>query len=401
MKSKVCITYEMDDPAAACNDLCEQLGSGSDFLTNKVGLIFCYSDMESGGLVKELYDRTGISMIGGSGVASMEHIEGFHEISVVLIVLSANDCTFTTALSEPITAANITDATRHTYQQATAALSTAPGLVYAIPPYQLDIMLDSYTDTFTEIAPQVPFIGGLPSCNGNGDETLTIYNGETYSDRLVMLTISGSIRPVFSVQTVLENNQIQKRKVTKAKNNVIYEVDHTPFTDYLIDVGIPLNTIADGNKSVTFVASPMLIEETRDGYGDDFCYLRSLHEVDLTKGSGTAIGRIPEGAYISVHLLNRNEIGEAALKGIRSLSKQMAAAASDGYQYSTVLAISCIGRYMIMTPNGDVETKNLLKELPAGISLAGFYSYGEISPLPAPGGLVSFSHNESLVLCAF
>ncbi len=401
MKSNVYVTFEMDDPIAACDELCEQLTADTNSLKNRVGLIFCYSDMESDALVKELYDRTGIPMIGGTGVASMDHIEGFHEMSVVLIIMSADDCDFSIAVSEPITAANINEEIKTVYDRAAADMGVTPGLVYVIPPYKLDIMLDSYTEAFTSIAPQVPFIGGLPSCNGNGDENLTICNGETYPDRMVMLAISGNIRPVFSVQTVLENNEIQKRKVTQAKNNVIYEVDNTSFTDYLIDVGIPLNTMAEGNKSVTFVSNPLLIEDTREGFGDNFRYLRSLHDVNMADGSGTAIGQIPEGSYISVHPLNRNEIGEAALIGIRNLTEQMQAQAADGYQYSTVLAISCIGRYVIMTPNGDVETKNVLKELPEGMTLAGFYSYGEISPLPVPGGLVSFSHNESLVLCAF
>lgn len=391
----------MDDPIAACNDLYEQISSDLESLKNSVGLIFCYSDMESDALIKALYERTGMPMIGGTGVASMDHTEGFHEMSVTLVVLTADDCQFNIAASNPITATNITEEIRHTYARATADISGDPGLVYVIPPYKLDIMLDSYTDIFTEIAPQVPFIGGLPSCNGNGDANLTIFNGETYPDRLVMLTISGNIRPLFAVQTVLQNNQLQKRKVTKSQGNVIYEVDNRTFTNYLIDVGIPLNTIAEGNKSVTFVSNPLLIEDTREGFGDDFRYLRSLHDVNMTEGTGTAIGRIPEGSYISVQPLDRKEIGEAALKGIRSINTQMQEQSADGYEYSTILAISCIGRYVIMTPNGDVETKNILKELPPGITLAGFYSYGEISPLPTPKGLVSFSHNESLVLCAF
>ncbi|MGL5435373.1 MAG: FIST N-terminal domain-containing protein [Lachnospiraceae bacterium] len=401
MKSKVYVTFEMDDSVAACNDLCGQLNAAHERLKNSVGLIFCYSDMESDSLVKELYNRTGIPMIGGTGVASMDHIEGFHEMSVVLIVMTADDCDFSIAVSEPITTSNIVDQIGKTYNTATSGTEGAPELVYVIPPYKLDIMLDSYTEAFTAIAPQVPFIGGLPSCNGNGDENLTIFNGETYPDRLVMLAISGNIRPVFSVQTVLENNQIQKRKVTKAKNNVIYEVDNKVFTEYLIDVGIPLDSIAEGNKSVTFVSNPLLIEDTRDGFGDSFRYLRSLHDVNMQDGSGIAIGQIPEGSYISVHPLNRSEIGEAALKGIRNLNEQMQEQSADGYEFSTVLAISCIGRYVIMTPNGEVETSNILQELPENMSLAGFYSYGEISPLPTPKGLVSFSHNESLVLCAF
>lgn len=401
MKSKTFITLEIDDPIIACTELKQQIVQHITLLKNSAGLLFCSSDMDVPTLAKELRKQLGIPVIGATAIAAMNETEGFHDMSVTLMILTADDCDFSIAVSEPVNPQNICSEIEHTYRKMRSGLDAEPKLVCAIPPYQLDIMLDTYTDVFTEIAPGVPFIGGLPSCNGTKDDNLTICNGETYSDRLVMMAISGNIRPVFSLQTVLESNETKKRRVTLSKDNVIYKVDGISFTDYLIEIGMPLKTISDINKTFSFVANPLLIEDTREGFGHDFKFLRTLHEINMADGSGTAIGRIPQGSYVSVHPLSRSEIGETAGIGIRNLSRKMLTESADGYEFSTVLAISCIGRYIIMTPNGDVETINVLKGLREGLNLAGFYSYGEISPLPVPSGLVSFSHNESLVLCAF
>lgn len=401
MDSKILVTFEVDDPMVAAEELEQKLKESGELKKNSIGLLFCYSDMDVAVLAKEIYRRVQLPIIGGTAIASMDRDEGFHEMSVMLTILTADDCDFSLAVSEPIRPENIREQAAVTYRTAAASLDGEPKLAVAIPPYQLDIMLDAYTDVFTEVAPSVPFVGGLPSYNGNGDTNMTVYNGEVYPDRLVLLTISGNLKPVFSLQTVLESQEIKKRRVTHAEDNVIYKVDNLKFTDYLTEIGMPLESISDINKTVSFVANPLLVEDTREGFGKDFKYLRSLHDVDLDVGSATAIGRVPQGGYISIHPLNRNEIGKAALLGIRKLKEKMEEVSKDGYQFSTVLGVSCIGRYVIMTPNSGVEVENLLKEFPQELNLTGFYSYGEISPLEIPGGIMNFSHNESLVLCAF
>ena len=401
MKSRTFVTSEIDEPVIAAQELCGQLEHSFPLLTNSVGLLYCYSDMELPELAAALHERLDIPVIGVTAIASMDNVEGFHEMSVTLTVLTADDCEFSVSVSEPITPDLVKPQVELLYQKSVSDLGTTPGLIYALPPHQLNIMLDSYSEAFADIAPSVPVIGGLPSCNDQVDENLTIYNDEIYSDRIVMLAISGNINPVFSVQTVLEDNEVKRRKVTRSKDNIVYEVDSRSFTDYLISAGMPMDVLSSKNNAISLVANPLYIEENRDGFGDEFKYLRALHGIDLDQGTGISIGRIPEGAYLSIHPLTRSEVGTAALLGIRNLISKMQEAATDGYKFSTVLGVSCIGRYMIMNPNGDVETENILKELPKDLNFSGFYGYGELCPLPMEEGFMTFAHNESLVLCAF
>lgn len=401
MKSKIFVTYEIDDPAIAVEELYAQLEQNLPFSTNSVGLLYCYSDMELTELAAVLHEKLDFPVIGVTAIASMDNVGGFHEMSVSLTVLTADDCEFSIRVSDPITPDVVRPQVELLYQKAVADLGTIPKLIYVLPPYQRNIMLDSYSEAFAEIAPDIPVIGGLPSCNDRIDENLTIYNDKIYSDKIVMLAISGNINPVFSVQTVLENNEVKRTKITKAKDNIVYEVDSRSFTNYLIDAGMPMDVLTSVNNAISLVANPLHIEENREGFGNEFKYLRALHGTNIETGSGLSIGRIPEGAYLSIHPLTRSEIGTAALLGVRDLIAKMKEVSAEGYQFSTVLGVSCIGRYMIMNPNGEVETENILKELPKDLNFSGFYGYGELCPLPMEEGFMTFAHNESLVLCAF
>lgn len=394
METRVSVTMQIDDVGAAAQELLDKALDGFALKANTVGVLFCYSDMEVRELAAALREKAGFDMIGCTGIASMDEREGFHSMAATLLVLSADDCAFATVASGPITAANVEAEIAAAYGAAKATLGEAPKLLFALPPYQLEIMLDSYSMGFNRVAPGVPVVGGLPSYNGSGDENLTCQNGECWDDRLVLLGIGGNVQPVFTVQNVTSSDASRKRRVTKAKDNVVYEVGGQRFTDYLRDIGLPVEELTGGNTTVTFVSNPLILE----GGSKEFCFARTLHEIDLEAGSGTAIGQIPQEATLCVCTLQRSEIEEAALAGMRDLKGKMAK--QSGYRFTTVLAVSCIGRHLLMLPDNDAEVKRLLSEFPGNMALAGFYSYGEIGP-QGEAQTQNFAHNESLVLCAF
>lgn len=397
MKPIVNVTYEMDDYQRAVQELLKDVPEHSS--AHKVGILFCYSDMEVQELAAALHAAAGFDIIGCTGIATMDQAQGFHDMAATLMVLSADNSRFSVAVSEPIRPDNVLAQTEAAYRSMCAALPAEPQLLVCLPPYLLEIMLDEYSNAFNRIAPGIPVVGGLPSFNASGDQNVTILNGAVYADRLVLLGISGPLRPVFSVQNVGDQDSERKRRVTEARGNVIYRVGDQSFTDYLKEMGLPVENLTQGNNTITFVSNPLLLENASDS-GETYAFARTLHEINLEEGSGTAIGQIPEGAMISICSLQRGEIEKAAQAGIRALKEKMKAAEAEGYRYSTVLAVSCIGRHLLMLPNNDAEVKNLLSEFPPGLVLAGFYSYGEIGPQGAEQNK-NFAHNESLVLCCF
>lgn len=400
MISKVAVTHQMDDYALAARELSEQILGGDALKTNSAGILMCYSDMEVENFVAELKGLLSFEVVGCACVASMDGGEGFHEMAATLLVLSADDCAFSVGVSEPVAPGNVAGRVAKTYAEVASGLHGAPKLLVAILPYSLDIMLDEFTLAFNEVAEGIPVVGGLPSHTGSDDANVTISRGQVYRDRLVLLGISGNVRPVFSVQNVTASTVELKRKVTKARDNTVYRVGNQTFVEYMREIGFPLDSLT-GADTVTFVSNPLLLENVKMQGGDDFTFVRTLHKIDIDEGSGTAIGMIPESATLSICSLDRKDIETAAGTGMRDLQEKMARVEKEGYAFSTVFAVSCIGRYLLMSPQGETETKGLLAELPQGISLAGFYGYGEIGPLPwGDTAVMNFAHNESLVLCA-
>lgn len=402
MKSKTVVTFEIDDIPAAVEELCDKLKDSFELGKNSIGLFHCYSDMDAPDMCRELYAKLGIPILGGTAVAYMDSTEGFHQMTSTLTVLTADDCSFSAALSDPLTPEGVDKCAESCFKKISDELGEEPKLLYLLPAYTLDIMLDAYTDAFDECAQGIPLVGGIPSNNGNGDEVFLFYNGEAYTDRMAVLGISGNIKPVFNCCGVIFGSEVKKGRVTKAEANVVYTVDNKPFVDYLVDLGILKNNSGILNKTISFVANPIVVEETDGIQGRGGKYIRAIHDVNYTDGSAIAIGRVPEHSYISIHPMNRDEITETALSAMGSLKEQMKQMSADGYVYSTVLAVSCMGRYVIMSPKRGVEAEALLSELPEGLNMSGFYSYGEICPQISPNGeTTNFSHNETLVLCAF
>jgi hypothetical protein len=397
MKSKVTVTAQVDDVNAAVEELLSGIGGDFSLGSSSAGILLCYSDMDIAALAKALKAKAGFDIIGCSCIANMDRDEGFHSTVVTLTVLTADDCVFSAHLSEKVSPDTVSREVKAIYDNTCARLGGAPGLIITIPPYILEIMLDAYTAAFNQIAPGVPIVGGLPSYNSVGDFNLTIFNDKTYEDRMVTLAIKGNISPVFSVQNVVGADIERKRKVTKSKDNVVYTVGTQSFTDYLRDSGLPVEQLVKGNNTITFVSNPILLESGDGG----FSFVRTLHEINLEQGSGTAIGMIPEGSILSICSLERAQIQKGAAEGIRDLKAKMETRKKEkDYAYSTVLAFSCIGRNLLMLPNNDAEVKQLLTEFPKDLTLSGFYGYGEIGPQGVTKE-ENFAHNESLILCAF
>jgi hypothetical protein len=59
------------------------------------------------------------------------------------------------------------------------------------------------------------------------------------------------------------------------------------------------------------------------------------------------------------------------------------------------IAVSCVGRRMVLGERIEEETEATLEAMPARTQQVGFYSYGEISPCE---GMASELHNQTMTL---
>jgi hypothetical protein len=174
-----------------------------------------------------------------------------------------------------------------------------------------------------------------------------------------------------------------ERRVTKSQGNVLFELDGRPalqlYKEYLGDraSGLP----------ATGLLFPLALRAKQT---DSKSLVRTILGVNEHEQSLTFAGDIPEGAYAQLMKANFDRLVQGASEAATS-TKLLA----DGDSSALAVAISCVGRRLVLGGRTEEETEATLDVLPKGTKQVGFYSYGEISPYTA--GSCDL-HNQTMTL---
>jgi hypothetical protein len=156
-----------------------------------------------------------------------------------------------------------------------------------------------------------------------------------------------------------------ERVVTRSEGNVLYELDGRPalalYKEYL------------GERASGLPGSALLFPlALRTASGDSV--VRTVLGVDEAAQSMTFAGDIPTGAYAKLMRANFDRL-------ILGAQEAASLALTEGHVGPTLsLAISCVGRRLVLGERSEEETEAALEALPPGTRQIGFYSYGELSP---------------------
>ncbi|MFO1076827.1 MAG: FIST N-terminal domain-containing protein [Planctomycetota bacterium] len=159
-----------------------------------------------------------------------------------------------------------------------------------------------------------------------------------------------------------------ERVITRSAGNVLYELDGKPalalYKEYLGDraAGLP----------ATALLFPLAI---RSGGEDSRSLVRTVLAVDADKQSMTFAGDMPQGHHARLMKANFDRLVEGA-----GAAAQQARRADENPVAMLAIAVSCIGRRLVLGERTEDEVEATLEGLPPQTSLVGFYSYGEISP---------------------
>ena len=225
--------------------------------------------------------------------------------------------------------------------------------------------------------------GGLASDKGNFLSTWVIVNGEAKTDYVSAIGLYGeNIRVGYGSHAGWDILGIQK-KITKSQNNVVYTIDNKPILD------VYKNYL--GGKAKDLPASGLLFPLgicPNDSKED--IIVRTVLGIDEEKKSITFAGDVLEGTTVCLMKSNNNKLISAALNASEEVDLQ-------DYKDEALLniAISCIGRKLVLKQRIEEEIEATLENLPKNTLQVGFYSYGEISPT----GLKSCDlHNQTMTV---
>lgn len=174
-----------------------------------------------------------------------------------------------------------------------------------------------------------------------------------------------------------------EREVTHSHGNVLYSLDGQPalalYKKYLGEraSGLP----------ATGLLFPLAI---RNDLEEDGLTVRTILAVNEADNSITFAGDIPQGS--SVYLMRANF--ERLIEGAADAAEQIALKDHSFGSLLTV-AISCVGRRLVLSQRAEEEIEAVIDGLPPGGELIGYYSYGELSPLSS--GRCDL-HNQTMTL---
>ena len=231
------------------------------------------------------------------------------------------------------------------------------------------------------LPPDTIISGGLA---GDGDRfarTWVIVDGQPQSGYVTAVGLSGAIEVATGSKGGWDIFG-PERRITRSEGNVLYELDGKPalalYKQYLGELarGLP----------ATALLFPLAI---REGVEDTRAVVRTVLAVDESAQSMTFAGDVPQGWRARLMRATEDRLIEGAASAAASA---MESATGDPV---LSLAISCVGRRLVLGQRVEEETEAVLHALPAGSQQIGFYSYGEISPSGLSGCDL---HNQTMTL---
>ena len=184
------------------------------------------------------------------------------------------------------------------------------------------------------------------------------------------------------------------RIVTKSKANVLFELDGQSalalYKNYL------------GDQAVGLPGTGLLFPLSIKNKEDDAPIVRTLLAIDENAQSMTFAGDIPEGSVVQLMKANFDRLIDGALSAAEHTKGQVAAGTAD-----LAILVSCVGRKLVLAQRIEEEVEGVREVLGDKATIAGFYSYGEISPLvaandrPLDAATNCELHNQTMTITTF
>jgi hypothetical protein len=220
------------------------------------------------------------------------------------------------------------------------------------------------------VSKDVIITGGLAGDGDKFKKTWIVYDGQIYENSVVAIGLYGeAVHIGFASQGGWEMFG-PERLITRSQNNILYELDGQPaLTLYKKYLG----ERAKGLPS-TGLLFPLAI---RKDYKDPAHLVRTILAVDEKEQSLIFAGDMPTGYLAQLMKANFDRLVASAGQAGEEIAKQIESQ-KNGPLLS--IAISCVGRRLLLGERTEEETEFVLEALPSTAQQVGFYSYGELSP---------------------
>ncbi|HLO51014.1 MAG TPA: FIST N-terminal domain-containing protein [Kamptonema sp.] len=217
----------------------------------------------------------------------------------------------------------------------------------------------------------IDFVGGSAGNDYHFSQTYQFCDREVLSDAVAGVLITGDFN--YSIGVSHGSKPLGNlRTVTKAQDNIIYEIDNEPALELLTSL-VGEERLSDFGQALNLLGLGQSFEEK--GYDEDMIN-RAIIGIDKEQESIKLGVPMPVGSIF--RMTRRNEA--KVKQGTQSMAHKVMA----NMQYpqeATYFYFNCAGRgsYLFGEPEPDVN--NLVEVLGNDKDMIGFFTFGEIAPV--------------------
>ena len=213
--------------------------------------------------------------------------------------------------------------------------------------------------------------GGLAGDGDKFKKTWTIFNGEIINNNIVAVGFYGNHVQMGHGSRGGWDIFGPERRITRSENNILYELDEKPalilYKEYL------------GEKASGLPATGLLFPlSIRKNPSDKNQVVRTILGVDEKTQSLIFAGDIPTGYLAQLMRANFDRLVAGANEASMLAIENHPLIKNEDTPL-LLIAISCIGRRLLLGERTEEETESTLEMFPKGTQQVGFYSYGELS----------------------
>jgi hypothetical protein len=232
----------------------------------------------------------------------------------------------------------------------------------------------------------VTVTGGLSGDGQRFANTYVIWKGKPERDTIVAVGLYGRELRVGYASLGGWDSFGPERLITRSRDNVLYELDGRSalalYKEYL------------GHHAASLPASGLLFPLSLRTSPNTTPVVRTILAVDEAEQSMTFAGDMPTGAYARLMKANFDRLIDGAAGAARVSCDAVCSSSPD-----LALLISCVGRKMVLQQRIEEEVEGVRDVMGERTVLAGFYSYGEISPF-TPSARCEL-HNQTMTITTF
>ncbi len=232
----------------------------------------------------------------------------------------------------------------------------------------------------------VTVTGGMAGDGARFSETLVFRDSVPENNSVVGLGLYGNRLKIGFGSLGGWDSFGPERLITRSKANVLYELDGQSA------LGLYKKYLGEHAKGLP--ATGLLFPLSLRSKPGETPVVRAILSVNEADQSVTFAGDVPEGAQARLMKANFDRLIDGATGAARTSYQAIGSVKPD-----LALLISCVGRKLVLKQRIEEEVEGVREVLGTDTTLAGFYSYGEISPF-TPGAKCEL-HNQTMTITTF